>query len=89
MIASKDKDIEEAARALFQFCTDEQVRKLCRDRDEYYQDLANYERMIAIKDAEIAEKNNVIATRDNTIAQKEELIKELSAKLEKQKADAF
>ncbi|MBD5541806.1 MAG: Rpn family recombination-promoting nuclease/putative transposase [Lachnospiraceae bacterium] len=51
MIASKDKDIEEAAKALFQFCTDEQVRKLCRDREEYYQDLANYERVISQKDA--------------------------------------
>ncbi len=46
MIASKDKDIEEAARTLFQFCTDEQVRKLCRDREEYYQDIRNYEREI-------------------------------------------
>lgn len=78
MIASSDEEMEEAVRSLFLFCTDEQVRKACRERDEYYQDLASYER-------EIAEK-------DNTIAEKEALIRELSAKLEllqKQKAEVL
>lgn len=60
MIASTDKDMEEAARALFLFCTDEQVRKACRDRDEYYQDMASYEREIAKKDEEITEKDAMI-----------------------------
>lgn len=85
MIASSDKDMEEAVRSLFLFCTDEQVRKACRERDEYYQDLASYER-------EIAEKNTIIAEKDNAIAEKEALIQELSAKLEmlqKQNAEAF
>lgn len=56
MIAEKDKDIEEAARLLLQFCTDEQVRKLCRDREEYYQDLRNYEREVEQMKKVIAEK---------------------------------
>lgn len=78
MIAATDKDMEEAARALFLFCTDEQVRKACRDRDEYYQDIASYER-------EIAEKDAAIATKDKAIAQKDAMIKELSAELDKLK----
>ena len=60
MIASKDKDMEEAARSLFEFCTDEQVRKLCRDREEYYQDLRNYEREIERMGAVIEEKDALI-----------------------------
>lgn len=60
MIAATDKDMEEAARALFLFCTDEQVRKACQDRDEYYQDMASYEREIAEKDEAIAKKDAII-----------------------------
>ncbi len=87
MIAEKDKDIEEAARSLFQFCTDEQVRKLCRDREEYYQDLRNYEReiermkkVIAEKEAEmdiaLFEKDTAILEKDRVI---EKLLEEIRA----------
>ncbi|MDE6606754.1 MAG: Rpn family recombination-promoting nuclease/putative transposase [Lachnospiraceae bacterium] len=51
MLASKDEYLKEAANSIFQFNTDEQIRKLCRDREEYYQDIHNYERVIAEKDA--------------------------------------
>lgn len=71
MIASKDKDIEEAAKTLFQFCTDEQVRKLCRDREEYYQDIRSYEHEIEKMSAAIAEKDAAIAERDTVIGQKD------------------
>lgn len=70
MIAEKDKDIEKAARSLFQFCTYEQVRKLCRNREEYYQDLRNYERMKKV----IAEKE---AEMDAALLKKDSLIKKL------------
>lgn len=44
MLASKDEYLNEAANSIFRFNTDEQIRKLCRDREEYHQDLRNYER---------------------------------------------
>lgn len=81
MIASKDKDIEEA-RSLFEFCTDERVRKLCRDREEYYQDLRNYEREIEKMGAVIYEKDTVITEKEEIIAQKDAMIKKLLAELE-------
>lgn len=74
MIASKDKDIEEAAKTLFQFCTDEQVRKLCRDREEYYQDIRSYEHEIEKMSAAISEKDAALVEKDSII---EGLLKEL------------
>ena len=46
MIASKDKYLEEASQTMFRMSADDLVRKRCRDREEYYQDLRNYERAI-------------------------------------------
>ena len=60
MLASKDKYLYEASNTIFQLSADEQIRKQCRDREEYYQDLRNYERVTAEKDASIAEKNGVL-----------------------------
>lgn len=81
MIAEKDKDIEEAARSLFQFCTDEQVRKLCRDREEYYQDLRNYEREIERMKKVIAEKevemDIALLEKDTAILEKDRVIEKL------------
>lgn len=50
MIASKDKYLEETAQTMFRMSADDLVRKRCRDREEYYQDLRSYER--AIKESE-------------------------------------
>lgn len=55
MIASKDECLKEAAQTMFQMSADDLIRKRCRDREEYYQDLRNYERVIAKKDQEIKE----------------------------------
>ena len=64
MLASKDEYLQAAADSIFQFNTDEQIRKLCRDREEYYQDIRNYERVIAEKDAFI---EKTIAERDASL----------------------
>lgn len=50
MIAEKNEYLKEASKTMFQMSADELVRKRCRDREEYYQDLQNYERVIAEKD---------------------------------------
>lgn len=44
MLASKDEYLNEAARTIFRLSADEQIRKRCRDREEYYQDLRSYDR---------------------------------------------
>ncbi len=46
MIASKDEYLKEAAQTIFRMSADDEIRKRCRDREEYYQDLRNYERKI-------------------------------------------
>lgn len=68
MLASKNEYINEAAGSIFRFNSDEQIRKLCHDREEYYEDIQNYERVIAQKDSlirklsaeiERLQKNNI------------------------------
>ncbi len=46
MLASKDEYLQEASETIFRLSADDLVRKRCRDREEYYQDLRNYERKI-------------------------------------------
>lgn len=46
MSASINEYLQEAANTLYTLNADEAVRKRCRDREEYYQDLRNYERKI-------------------------------------------
>lgn len=46
MIASENEYLEEAAETMFQMSAEELVRKRCRDREEYYQDLRSYERAV-------------------------------------------
>lgn len=50
MIAENNEYLNEASKTMFRMSADELVRKRCRDREEYYQDLKNYERVIAEKD---------------------------------------
>lgn len=46
MLASRDEYLNEASETIFRMSADDLVRKRCRDREEYYQDLRNYERKI-------------------------------------------
>ena len=46
MIAGKDEYLQEASETIYRMSADELVRKRCRDREEYYQDLRSYERAI-------------------------------------------
>lgn len=88
MIAGKNEYLNEASKTIFQLSADDQIRKRCRDREEYYDDLRSYEHAIEKKDAIIAEKDSTIAEKDSTIAEKDaanaallERIKELEAQL--------
>ena len=90
MLASKNEYLDEASKTIFQLSTDEQIRKRCRDWEEYYQDIRNYEReneklrkaidetnaIISAKDAIISQTNAALAEKDSMI---ENLLSEISA----------
>lgn len=57
MLASKNEYLNEAAKTIYQMSADKRIRKQCRDREEYYEDLRSYERAIAKRDQTIAEKD--------------------------------
>ena len=90
MLASKNEYLDEASKTIFQLSADEQIRKRCRDREEYYQDIRNYERevkklrktidenttIISVKDAIISQTNAALAEKDSMI---DKLLAEISA----------
>lgn len=48
MLASTNEYFQEASDTIFRMSADDLIRKRCRDREEYYQDLRNYERKIEL-----------------------------------------
>jgi len=89
MSASIDEYLQEAADTLYALNADEAVRKRCRDRLEYYQDLKNYERKIERErlehEQDRIEYEQTLAERDRTIAAQEEQIRLLLAENERLK----
>ena len=53
MLAEKNEYLQEAAETMFRLTAEEQIRKRCRDREEYYQDMRNYERYIAQQEGDL------------------------------------
>ncbi len=74
MLAEKDQYIDEASRTIFQLSADEQIRKRCLDREEYYLDLRAYEREVANSKKTIEEKEKVIAEKNDEIKQLRSLL---------------
>lgn len=77
MLASKNEYLNEASKTIFQLSADEQIRKRCRDREEYYQDLRNYEREIEKMRKIISEKDATISENLAAILQKDSIIETL------------
>ena len=46
MTAEEDEALYEAAKTLFYNSSEAEIRMRCLDREEYYQDMRNYERKI-------------------------------------------
>ena len=82
MLAAKDENMREAAKSIFVYNTEEQIRKMCRDREEYYQDLRNYERAVEDRDLSIASYQKAISDRDQSIANYEKVILEKDAQIQ-------
>ena len=73
MLAEKNEYLNEASETMFQLSADELIKKRCRDREEYYQDLRNYEQ--------------VIAEMKNTIKDKDTQLEKLTSEMEKLRAE--
>lgn len=69
MLATKDEYLQEAAQTIYRMSADDMVRKRCRDREEYYQDLLNYEKKI---ERDRIEHEQVLRNYERIIAQNEE-----------------
>ena len=90
MLASKDEYLQEASEPIFRISADELVRKRCRDREEYYQDLRNYERKIELDRIEHEQdirsyEQQIEQDRlehEQAIAEKDALIRQLLAENE-------
>ncbi|MCM1154299.1 MAG: Rpn family recombination-promoting nuclease/putative transposase [Roseburia sp.] len=83
MLAAKNEYLQEASKTMFELSADEQIRKQCLDREEYYQDLRNYEKAIIERDAAIAEKDALLR---KTIAQRDDLLQKASVETERLRA---
>lgn len=87
MLAEKNEYLNEASETIFQLSADELIKKRCRDREEYYQDLRNYERVIAEMKNTIKDKDTAIA---NITAEKEaslSQLEKLTSEMEKLRAE--
>ena len=73
MLASDNNYIAEASNTIFRLSAEENIRKRCLDREEYYREIRTYKKIIAEDKACIAEMGTMIQT--------------LSDELEKLKAD--
>lgn len=86
MLASKNEYLLEAAQTIYRMSADDMVRKRCRDREEYYQDLRNYEKKI---EQDRIEYEQVIAQNEEkyerVIAEQSEQIELLRTEIEQLK----
>ena len=67
MLVSDNEYLNEAAETIFRMNADEQVRKQCRDREEYYQDLRSYERAIGERESVIEGYKREVEKRESVI----------------------
>ncbi len=76
MLAAKDPYINEASKTIFQLSAKDQIRKRCRDREEYYLDLRAYEREVAENKKIIEESKKTIEENNKTIEESKKTIEE-------------
>ena len=86
MLAENNTYITEATNTIFRLSAEELIQKRCRDRDEYYQDLKNYERTIAEKDELLTEKDNQLTEKDELLTEQRNLLTEKDLEIERLKA---
>ena len=82
MLAAKDENMREAAKSIFVYNTEEQIRKMCRDREEYYQDMRNYERAISDREQTISSYKKVLSDQEQTISSYKKDLSENDAQIQ-------
>lgn len=82
MIAAGNEYLNEASETMYEMNSDDWVRKISRDREEYYQDIRNYQRHIALKDDVIAEQKKELAEKEEALSEKDIIIAQLESELE-------
>ena len=70
MLAKNNKYIKEASETIYQLTQDEQIRKQCEAREDYYRRMQGMDDMLAEMDAALAEKSAALAEKDNALAEK-------------------
>ncbi len=76
MLASENKYINEASNTILRLSAEEDIRKRCQDREEYYREIRTYKRIIAEKDSLLTEKDSLITEQNSLLAEKNSLITE-------------
>lgn len=71
MLASKDENIMEASKSIFQMSADEIILKRCEDREDYYQDIAAYEHRVNALEEEVEQER---IAKEQERAEKEKLL---------------
>ena len=71
MLAKKNEYLQEAAGTMFRLTAEEQIRKRCRDREEYYQDMRNYERYIAQQEEDLTIAKRALAQMESKLSDTE------------------
>ncbi len=79
MLASENDYINEASNTMLWLSAEEDIRKRCQDREEYYREIRTYKRIIAEKDSLLAERDSLLAKKDSLIQQLFEENKRLKA----------
>ncbi len=82
MIASNDEYLKEASNTLYTLNSDFNIRERCRNREDYYNMIANYEETINQQNAKLEEKDVKLAERDVKLAEQKEQLAEKEARLE-------
>lgn len=77
MLASENNYIAEASNTMFRLSAEEDIRKRCLDREEYYREIRSYKKIIAEKDANLAEQTSILAEKESFIAEQNVLIQKL------------
>ncbi len=87
MLAGKDEYLQEASETIYRMSADEVVRKRCRDREEYYQDLRSYERVIEKYKRDQEEHEQNLRSYERAIEAKERMIEKYKRDKEEHEQD--
>lgn len=76
-MAKQNEYLQEASRSIFQFNADDQIRKMCRDRIEYHQDLRNYARHVADLESLLI---HALLTQEKALLERDKALAEIAKK---------